>query len=246
MRGFYFITICSFFVLMTCGMTACNYNVQKQTPGGGSNKVISADAPINSKLIQSGVLNTCLNCHAGTNKPNLNTKSDIQQAMDKLIPSVMENKMPPASQGFDPLTDCQKALLKKWVDMGMPEHSDEKTGSLPACKGQDPNRVVDTTPIEQMPLTYQTFLKKILQPRCLQCHNEKDKSDASRVLFFPFAKIKERAGWFNKKGHDSKLYKVVVREDEDRMPPPDSNVPALTKQEAEFIANWIDMGSPEK
>ena len=125
-------------------------------------------------------------------------------------------------------------------------------GGLVACNNDHLQTKIDNEsdpafnkPLDQMPITYQTFLKRILRPRCLSCHNEKNKTDAARTLFYPFEKIKPV--FLKKPGRENKLYKAVTSHEEDeQMPPPDSEIAPLTQSEVDFIANWIDLGAPLK
>ncbi|MBV2168365.1 MAG: hypothetical protein KUL82_06625, partial [Bdellovibrio sp.] len=174
MRGLYSIIICSS-VLFFCG---CNYNVVKDPNAlGGQNgkqsAPISESALIDWNLMKSSVLSSCMSCHVGHSAPELGSLSSTQQNLNTVRTEIHANTMPPAKNGYAPLSDCRKAILDSWIQQGAPETSTTRVGDLAACKGvaDNPQESPENTPIEQMPLNYQTLMTKILQPKCLKCHS---------------------------------------------------------------------------
>ncbi len=245
MHGCYFIIICSFM------LSACNYNVVKNpNVTGGNNSLsqpISESATIDAPLIQGTVLKQCMSCHAGRTAPELGSLTGTREHIAKILSEVLSDAMPPAKNGYAPLSDCGKAILQRWVDIGAPLNSSEKVGSLVVCKGQNslpPDQ--STIPISQLPVNYQTLLKKVLQPKCLKCHNpDSDDVDAAGILFYPFAEIAKKPNLWSRPGALSKIVRVLTRNNDERMPPPEEG-PALEPEEINFIVKWIDAGSPEQ
>ncbi len=87
---------------------------------------------ITYKLITADTAAICLNCHkAGARPPDLSTREKYLDNAADVLSEVMANTMP---RRAPPLTDCQKATLKKWLDMGAPEESQTTVSSLPECK----------------------------------------------------------------------------------------------------------------
>jgi hypothetical protein len=158
--------------------------------------------------------------------------------------------MPPANAGFVALSNCQKAILRAWWEGGMADTSDVKVSSLSACADtkEPPSEPPPLGPITQEPLTYQTFLKRILQPKCLSCHNPNDKSEAAGILFYPYSELQAQQRRFKAPGASSKIVRAVTRDDDDRMPPPppETNIAPLNKDEIAWLIRWIDAGIPEK
>jgi hypothetical protein len=100
--------------------------------------------------------------------------------------------------------------------------------------------------ILSMPLNYDTLAEKILKPRCLHCHKEGgDDSDAADILLYPYDQLTLHPKFLGTSSADSKLYKLVTKTDDNRMPPPEDGA-ALTADEIEFIKRWVDAGHPEK
>lgn len=246
MRGLWLTIIFSF------GLLACTYKVEKKTTAVNLSQGNPAPTDtINSKTVMSSVLNSCQICHSGRTQPSLNTQALLQQNADKVWKAITANNMPPPSSGYPALSDCQKTIVRQWMDAGFPENSDIQVGSLDACKNPtaggpstEPTPPVVEPPLAQMPLTYQTLLTKILQPKCLSCHNP-DGSDimATETLFYPLSEIQGSRRWKGP-GAESGIVKILMRNDDERMPPPEAE-PALSKEEVDFIIRWIDAGQPE-
>lgn len=240
MRGFYCITISSFLIL-----GSCNYHVLKD-PGTSSQDTFSDTTTVSADVVQKSVLDTCLRCHSGSNAPALNTLDAIKANINKIQDEVTSNSMPPADAGYKPLSDCEKDILQEWVQKGMPDNSSKKVFDLAHCQSGVP-QTPPKKPILEMPLTYETLTTEVLQPRCLHCHNPKsDDPDAKDIALYPFADLVAQKNMvIAADAANSKIYKYVVRTDDNRMPPPEDGAP-LTADQIEFIKRWINAGAPEK
>lgn len=171
----------------------------------------------------------------------------MQQALNTVKTEIFSNSMPPAKNGYSPLSDCRKALFDTWVQQGAPERTTVRVGDLAACRGAEggPQDDSDATPIEQMPLNYKTLVSKVLQPKCINCHNpDSEDFDAAEILFYPYSEIVNNSRLWAGPGKSSKIVRSLTRNDEDRMPPPQEGGP-LTRQEVEFVIRWIDAGRPQ-
>lgn len=248
MRGYCFITIFSFWSLLV----GCNYNVIKDPSAFGDmngklGTPVSEAALVEWNLMKSSVLSSCMSCHVGHTSPELGSLSSVQQNLTKVLSEVHSNAMPPAKNGYAPLSECKKAILEFWVQQGAPEKTTTQVGEIAACKGigGSPQEGAENTPIELMPLNYQTLLTKVLQPKCLKCHNpDAEDVEAAGILFYPYSEITKRGRLWASPGATSKMVRVLTREDDERMPPPEDSAP-LTPQEIDFISRWIDAGKPE-
>lgn len=247
MRGLCFITICSW-VLISCNyrevLDVEAYRKDHNFKMGGA---FDKNTIIGLESVQKISLNNCFSCHSGKSQPTLTTGNQIRSNVLKILSDVGENKMPPAKAGYSPLVSCQKDILQKWYDLGMPNQSNVKVVSLESCKTYGGETGPGDIPIEQMPVNYNTFLEKILKPKCIQCHNPDDNTEAAKTLFFPYVQLLENRGLFKTPGERAKIVRDVTRDDEDRMPPPppESDVLPLTSKEVEFLIKWIDAGLPE-
>lgn len=230
--------ICFMMVIL---ISACNSTeIKKQT--GVDNKLSNPDgsAFISSSLIEGQVLNSCNSCHSGRSAPYLRGAQNIRQNISKILSEVNSNQMPPPQTGLGSLTSCQKEILQKWSDLGLPDESTVQVHELKFC--QQEIAPVEP-PLNQTALTYQNVLKRILAPKCITCHNVKDTTEASGILFTPYEKIANSRSW-RAPGVTSKIVKVLSRTDEDRMPPPEDG-PALSAEEIDFISRWVDAGLPQ-
>lgn len=246
MRGFYCIIICSALILGT----GCDYRVVKDPNAlngnnGSQAKPIDGATLIDATLVKNTVLKTCMDCHAGRTSPELGSISAIQQNVSNVISWVNSNAMPPGKNGYSPLSDCNKAILTKWSQLGSPETSNEKVGDLAECKDGQVVPPETNLPIEKMPLTYQTLLTKVLQPKCLKCHNpDYEDVEAAGILFYPYSEITKRPRLWSAPGAKSKIVRVLTKDDESRMPPPEDGAP-LSNEEIQFVIKWLDAGAPQ-
>lgn len=187
-----------------------------------------------------------MNCHVNHSKPNLNDLNSIHRNLTKVLDNIRSNDMPPAKNGYSPLDNCKKEIFETWVNQKTPEKMSIKVGSLSACQ-QLPNEPnPDDRPLSQMHLNYDTLVKKILQPKCINCHNpDSDDIDAAGVLFFPYQEILNREQLWSPPVANSKLFRILTSEDPDgRMPPPSVDSGPLTADELDFITRWIENGKP--
>ena len=233
----------TFFLILFSG---CNYSMQKN-PGAPDNQDLSLDSKIISyDTVRTYAIQTCLKCHSGSTRPSLASLSDLKNNFSKVLSEVRDGAMPPPSSGYPDLSNCQKAILHKWQDLGEPETSDVSVKTLAECSAglgdnPDPNT---PPPILSEPVNYNTMLNRILKPRCLSCHNKNDTTDASSILFFPYSEFKNNKNLIKRPGATSKLVRMLTRTDEDRMPPPETGAP-LASDEIEFVKRFIDQGIPE-
>lgn len=251
--------------LLTVG---CDYRVQHDpsgalTPAEGG---LATGALVDYSLVQNTVLVTCQSCHAGQTQPALNSLQAVRASANLALSEVEGGDMPPPRAGYQPLSACQQAILRKWIELGTPETSDVTVGSLSECaqnKPGEPNTnpnpgdaAGDTSgdtaggapgvkPIGEEALTYQTFLTRILQPKCMSCHSPGGDPEASGILFYPYSELKSHKRLFTGPGKKSKFVRLVTRRDGNQMPPPEATVAPLTQEEVDFAIRWIDAGLPE-
>jgi hypothetical protein len=239
MRGFYFIIIFSFLSL-----NSCDYHIQKNSGlQPTTDKTFDLESTVTLALVQQSVLDVCLRCHSGVNSPNLSSADGLRENIFEIQRQVESNQMPPSSDGYSPLGDCQKNILRAWVADGMPETSTQKILDLPKCQ-QETLPPSTATSILQIPLNYQTFTSQILQARCLHCHNaDSGDPDASQILLYPFSALIAHRNLLGPDSRHSKLVSLVSRADDNRMPPLSES--PLSTEQIEFIKKWVDAGHPE-
>lgn len=101
-------------------LVSCASSVTNPTPTPAPSKVF-----ITSALILNPVLASCARCHS-----SMATVSGIKKRISSIWSDVNSGSMPPAG----PLSACNKAILKKWIDLGQPDQSQVAVTDLPACK----------------------------------------------------------------------------------------------------------------
>ncbi len=248
MRGWSYITICKI-ILVCLFLTNCNYKSQKIDLNiGGNNTNLSADLLINDELVMSYSLRSCQKCHAGAKQPTLDTAAAVKANITKVLAEVTSGDMPPPEEPIK-LDACQKALVQAWAD-----GSTKKVGEITECKSVAPpviTPVPPIIPIELMALNFETLKTKIIEPKCLHCHNPKgDDWEAALVSFETYADVAtgEYSKYWAAPATTSKVYEEITynhETEDDGMPPKDSNTARVTKEEMDFIVRWIDAGKPE-
>lgn len=225
------------------GFTGCNYTQQKDLSSlaSGQNQ-LSENTLIDFQLIKSYSLSGCLNCHSGSQTPDISSAVGARTSIVRILARVDVDTMPPTSGGYQMLNACQKALLHKWSDLGAPDSSTTTVAAIPECANlaggiTQPPPVI---PISQMPLNYNTILTKILQPKCTMCHS--DTGNMPDLQFYPYSTLMMKSSKWSMPGKSSTIYKEVVGK---TMPPKSSGISFLTKEESDFLAQWIDAGKPE-
>lgn len=234
MRSCLFLTIC-------VGLVACNYHTNKAGDPKATNvDTLPGSMTIDWQLMQTQALQVCMQCHAGRQNPNLSTYEQMKSQLDLVANEIESQEMPPKSSGLSPLSPCRSAVFRKWRELGAPETSTVTVATVSEC----PQQTTKGTPIDQMPLNYQTLLTQILQPRCVQCHNPGDDSDASQILFTPYANLIKGGRWTSPAAQSKVVQLLRSTNLDERMPPPEAG-DALPEDQIRFIERWINAGNPE-
>lgn len=232
MRGFCGIIICSLLFFLV----SCKYHILKNTqPDQG---VFNSTTSISSDLVQKSVLGTCIQCHN-----NFAEINNIRAGIKEIQSRISSDQMPPADRGFKPLDACLKSILQQWVSEGLPDQSQTLVSNLVGCNQGVPISQPET-PILEMPITYETLRNRILEKRCLHCHNpQSEDPDAAEILLAPYEELVAHKNLLGENSSTSQFYKIVSRTDDERMPPPVDSSP-LPAEEIEFIKKWINAGHP--
>lgn len=247
MRGFYFITIFSFL------LSSCNYKELKNATNAvaGKNPSFKANAVVGWDVMRDSVLTQCMSCHVGRTNPELGSYTSVVQNISKIESDVLQNVMPPAKNGYEPLNSCYKSILTTWIQAGTPETTTTKVIDLPDCHTVGNQPPQEETPIALEPLNYDVLLKRILRPRCLNCHNpdsneaNEEGEEARNLLFYPFSEIENNATKWGISSSKSKIIRHLESKDPKKvMPPPPKDLP-LRDEEINYVKRWIDAGKPE-
>lgn len=220
-------------------------NIEKPTPDP-----LNGTMKVDYNTVREYALNTCKSCHNGIQSPLLNSIDSWKTNGEKVLSAIEGINgikfMPPKEEGYEALNACQVDLVKSWLNQGAPENSEILVSSLPSC---DKNLNGGEKNILEMPVNYQTLNTKILQPKCISCHNENSGSDAAFSPLYPYQELAGRRNLIGRNSATSKFVKILASNTESRMPPfaDDSGNPleALTADELEFVKRLVDAGFPE-
>ena len=132
--------------------------------------------------------------------------------------------MPP--RGALPSADIQ--LLRAWIDAGAPEFSDDTP--VP-------------TPEPKLEAKFSSIRKLIFEPKCMACHSTG--GAAEKVPFMTYEQFlnSPRDIVIPNMPDDSGLVIAIEREDDKRMPPPETGAKPLSEEERKTIRDWITNGA---
>jgi len=90
---------------------------------------------ITTQTVLKTSLRTCVSCHK-KQKPILISDDDYKNHIEDILSEIQDKAMPPEDSSLPALTECEVAILNKWVDLNMPDQSQTKIGSLTSCSTQ--------------------------------------------------------------------------------------------------------------
>lgn len=174
----------------------------------------------------------CIACHGNSGGVNLESCKAVIQNLSMIEKVVFTTKTMPKNGS---LTQAEAALLSTWIKAGAPE----SPSGAPATPSPTP------TPEEPLLPTFTSLQKKIFNVRCVICHSPGGK--AWGVPFLTYKDFFDPQREIVKPGNveESGIMIAIMRDDEKRMPPPDT-AGALKTEEIETIKKWIEDGAPEK
>lgn len=218
-------------LFLAISLQSCNYNVTKSTGDADpANKItaIEPSALITYELVKSNVTAVCLECHVpGGASPQLMSKQDLTTHMSSILSEVSSNRMP---MDRPALSDCQKATLKKWYDLGAPDSSEVAVNTLPECADATRNPpsteppVVDKPPVTEVMITYE-LINKATAAVCLNCHSAgQKKPDLS-----------------TQDGYRKHAGEVLISVMTNKMP---RRAPPLDACQKATLQKWLHLGAP--
>lgn len=167
----------------------------------------------------------CVSCHGQSGGVSLESYSLVKQNLSLIQSAVITQKiMPP--RGALPSTDIQ--LLQAWIDAGAPEFSDN---------------TATPTPEPKLEAKFSSIRKLIFEPKCMACHSTGGL--AEKVPFMAYEQFlnSPRDIVIPKEPDDSGLVIAIEREDDKRMPPPETGANPLSEEERKTIRDWISNGA---
>ena len=177
---------------------------------------------IGTDTVKSISLNSCTQCHSGKKLPNMITDNDIRNHIISIQNEIMANTMPP----LIPLSDCQKSILTKWIEIGMPDSSNIKVNSIQSCANGKPQEP-ETPILSEQNIGYKTVMTTALRT-CSSCHTKQD----------PILK--------NSDQYKENIENILSEIEDNFMPPEDSGLPALTQCERDILNTWVNLDMPDE
>ncbi len=218
--------------------TSCgNSFEQKEIPGGfGGTQPVDGDpanvitfAEIKAQILEPN----CIACHSGYG--DYNTFNAVKEAA---MGAISSGRMP---KGGPPLSNELKTLMRSWLAAGAPETNNDVVVTNPGDDTNDGSDGNNPPPVDILEPTWGSISKKIIFPKCIQCHGAGSFLPlASRQDFFD--QRDELLNDFN----DVEESKLVRRLESNTnpMPPVWSGIEKLTTEEINVVIQWIEQGIP--
>ncbi|MDP1844698.1 MAG: hypothetical protein Q8K64_14880 [Sediminibacterium sp.] len=213
------------------------------TPGTGGGGTTAACDTANFKYstaVEPLLKRSCISCHNASNPGggiDLSTFT-LAQAFAKngrLFGSINHSAgYKPMPQGAAKFTVCEITQIKKWIDAGaLNDLAGTGGGTTPITP------VINLTPCSTDTVYFQNTIQPLIASGCTTsgCHDAITK--ASGVDLTSYTKI---MGYVNVgNASNSKLYKVLVKTGNEKMPLPP--LPAFTATQITQVQNWINQGA---
>lgn len=208
-----------------------------QKPGTSNSKPSSA-SPTYINDIKPVFEKSCLPCHdKGSALGNWLDYKTVSNKKALIKNRVFEKKDMPLGK---PLSENQRTLIAKWVDMGAPEGSYETDTPVEEAPSEPVTPPVVTSP-EPLPtpqseptlepttenITFIKDIKPLFEKYCSTCHNENSGPIMPNWLQYDIVVLKK----------DSLIDRVIVKKDM-----PLEGMPSPTAEERELLNIWIQKG----
>lgn len=131
MRTLWFmgITRILFGAAMAFSLISCGERKQKKPYGVPPGITISAATPIDYFTVHYYSLRYCMKCHKDRVEPFFSSYESVVKYANEIKEQIEENEMPPESDGFSPLTACQKLVITSWLNAGHPRDNGASLGA---------------------------------------------------------------------------------------------------------------------
>lgn len=218
------------FCILQLAAAGCNFSVDKR-PGGGDirpgqdliNKVSFQDV---NKIFRMH----CTGCHGNSGNVNLETHAQAKMNLERIRRStIIERRMPQAP--YPPLNQEQLTTLAAWIEAGGPEHPLDGGGPV-----EEPEKLIPT---------FESIKSLVLQPKCVVCHAPGKKAEniplltKSDLLDSPYDLV------LPGKADESGLILVLKEDARKKMPPLDSGISPVPRDEVDVIKEWINNGASD-
>lgn len=119
MFTFWRTTIYKLSFLFVIFLIGCDEGIKKKF-GEPPNLEITSETEIDYLTVYYYALPACMRCHIDTQSPNLSTYKSLVSKIGAVQNTILTGEMPPAGNGYEALSACQKLVLNTWISRGMP------------------------------------------------------------------------------------------------------------------------------
>jgi len=216
-------TIFALMLLSSCG----NYTERKGFEESFDPSLLSSTSLDFNTVKELVFAPRCISCHQ-----QYKNYESIYQELSAIQNTVESNRMPKTG---GPLSNQQKAILKAWIAQGAAEVPGQPT----------PPRIG-----EELEPNWKSISRHIINPKCLVCHNPQGQAKfldlSNRQVIFENRNRQFDGGTaLINFENPLKSYIVQILQDEDEpMPPLNSNINQLTENELDVFIEWIKRGLP--
>ncbi|XGC79604.1 hypothetical protein ACES2L_09725 [Bdellovibrio bacteriovorus] len=199
-----------------------------------------ADQEVNFELVKNLPLSTCQRCHSMTDEEK------VFGMREKILATVEAETMPPRSGGYSPLTECEKQILRTWIDDKLHERTQLLTvKELSACGNVKQSETPKGVDFKTLEVSFENLKTHIIDQKCLKCHvvgkktvleNLEGLKASVKQILVP----KDPASPVE----STPLYRAVVPPLDNptappRMPPARASLAPLTADEVEYLKKFI-------
>lgn len=214
-------------VLLPLMLGACmNPFLERRRPSTPSAPEKSSGALVFADVSERLFLVHCTRCHA-----HYSTYEAVVRDIAEIRSSIETERMPKNSP---PLDSGTRELLAAWIDGGMKRS--HTTGDLPPAP---PSLKPD----------WPSLSTSVFSPKCIACHNPSGQArfldlTTRQAIFAARDKLVAGTPLIDFDQPDESGLLTILRDEEEPMPPAESNLPRLNEEEIRTIREWIALGLP--
>lgn len=195
--------------LVISALSSCDYQRPKMAD---DTEAVQVNRPVGFDEVNSKIFKPhCLQCHTSRG-PTLTDYVSAKAEGDEIRRAVLTDKSMPKSA---PLPGELQALLKAWLDQGMPE----QPGDMPS----QPETKEDSASGDQPAVKWADVGNSVFKRRCTQCHYDGNQDG--------------RMSFSNAQGVRDNVEDVLTMAIEGQMPPEGQE--PLSKSEKLLITRWV-------
>ncbi len=169
----------------------------------------------------------CVRCHA-----HYESYDGVTRDLAGISTAIASGRMP---KGAGRLDEESRSLLTAWIEGGAQKDAKDPAPPKP--------------PVQNLEPRWESLAASVFAPKCMSCHNPNGQARFLDLTsrFAIFAARDKRVGAMKLIDFDSPAESallIVLRDEEEPMPPAESGMPRLSNVEIGTIETWIATGMP--